>query len=84
MSRKIFLNLEVALDNLSSEDIDADLALIPLNVDDLIDESELDDEDTATLSVCDVPGLVEVENADKEDSSDLPCLSGDQNPPAKM
>ena len=42
MSRKIFLNLEVALDNLSSEDIDENLALIPLNVDDLIDESKLD------------------------------------------
>ena len=42
MSRKIFLNLKVALDNLSSEDIDQNLALIPLNVDDLIDESKLD------------------------------------------
>ena len=42
MSRKIFLNLEVALDNLSSENIDENLALVPLNVDDLIDESKLD------------------------------------------
>ena len=42
MSRKIFLNLKVALDNLSSEDIDENLALIPLNIDGLIDESKLD------------------------------------------
>ena len=83
MSRNVFINLEAALDYLVLEDIDADLAVIPPDIDDLTNEDELNDEDTATPSVCDVPGLVEVVNADEEDGSDVPCTSTDQNPPAK-
>ena len=41
-------------------------------VDDLTDEDELNDKDTATTLGCDVSGLVEVVNADEEDSSDVP------------
>ena len=66
-----------ALDYLVLEYIDADLAVIPPDVDNLTDE------DTATPLVRDVPGLVEVVNADEEDGSDVPCTSTDPNPPAK-
>ena len=83
MSRKVFMNLEAALDYLALEDIDADLAVILPDVDDLIDEDELNDKDTATAFVCDVPDLVEVVNADKKDGSDESCSSADPNPPAK-
>ena len=38
MSRNVFINLEAALDYLVLEDIDADLAVIPPEVDDLSDE----------------------------------------------
>ena len=48
MSRKVFMNLEAALGNLALVDIDADLEVIPSDVDDLINE---DKEDTATLLV---------------------------------
>ena len=66
MSRKVFMSLEAAFDNLALEDIDADLALILPDVDDLINKDELNDKDTATAFVCDVPDLVEVVNADKK------------------
>ena len=77
------MNLEAALDYLVLEDIDTDLAVIPPDVDDLDDEDELNDEDTATPLVRDVPGLVEVVNADEEDGSDEPCMSTDPNSPGK-
>ena len=83
MSRNVFMNLEVALDYLVLEDIDADLAVIPPDVDDLTNEDELNDEDTATPLVRDVPGLLEVVNADEENGSDVPCMSTDPNSPAK-
>ena len=69
MSCNVFMNLEAALDYLVLEDIDADLAVIPPDVDDFTDEDELNDKDTATPLVRDVPGLVEVVNADEEDGS---------------
>ena len=79
----MLMNLEVALDYLVLEDIDADLAVIPPDVDDLTNEDELNDEDIATPLVCDVPGLVEVVNADEENGSHVPCMSTDSNSPAK-
>ena len=83
MSRNVFMNLEGALNYLVFEDIDADLAVIPSDVDDLTHENELNDENTATPLARDVSGLVEVVNADEEDVSDVPCTSTDSNPPAK-
>ena len=83
MSRNVVMNLEAALDYLVLEDIDAELAVISLDVDDLTDEDELNDEDIATPLVRDVPDLVEVVNADEENCSDVPCTSADPNPPAK-
>ena len=72
MSRKVFMYLETAFDNLALEEIDTDLAIIPPDVDDLTDEDVLNDEDTTTPLVRDVPGLVEVVNAEEEDGSDVP------------
>ena len=60
-----------------------DLAVISPDVDDLIDENQSNDEGTATLLVHDVPGLVEVANADAKDGSDVPCTSADPNPSTK-
>ena len=82
-NRKVFLSLEAALDYFSLEDIDADSALIPSNVDNLLNKDELDDEDTATPSVHNIPSLVEVVNAEEEDGYNMPCASGDQKPSAK-
>ena len=83
MSRNVFMNLEAALDYLVLEDIDADLTVIPPGVDDLTDEDESNNKDTATPLVCDVPGLVEIVNADDKDGFNVPCTSTDPNPPTK-
>ena len=77
------MNLKAALDYLVLEDINSDLAIIPPDVDDLTNEDELNGKDTATPLVRDVPSLVEVVNADKEDGSDVPCTSTNANPLAK-
>ena len=77
------MNLEAALDYLALKDIDADLAVIPSDVDDLTNEDELNDEDIVTLLVCDVPGLLGVENAEEKDGSDVPCRPADPNPLSK-
>ena len=73
------MNLKAALDCLVLEDMNAYLAVIPPDVDDLADEDELNDEDTATPLVCDVPGLVDVVNDDREKGSDVPCKSTHPN-----
>ena len=80
MIRKVFIlvNLEAAFDYLGFEEIDADLAVIPLDVDDLTVEDDLNNKDTATPLVDDVPGLVKVVNADEEDCSDVPYTSAVQ------
>ena len=52
MSRKVFMTLEAALNCLALEDIDADLAVIPPDVDSFTDEDKLNDEDTAKPLVC--------------------------------
>ena len=83
MSRNVFMNLEAGLDYLVLEDIDTDLGIIPPDLDDLTDKDELNDEDTATPLVRDVPGLAEVVNPNEEDGPDVPCMSIDSNPPAK-
>ena len=83
MSCKVFMNLKAALDYLTLEDIDADLTVIPPDVDDLTDEDKLNDKDMATPLVRDVPGFVEVVNADEEDGFDVSCTLADANPPAK-
>ena len=83
MSRKVFMNLDAALDCSALEDIDTDLAIIPPDVDNLTDEDKLNDKDNVTPLVRDVPGLVKVVNADEKDGSDVPCTSTDSNPPAK-
>ena len=77
------MNLEATLDYLALEDIDSNLEVIPSDIDDLTNEDKLNLEDTATLLICDVPGLVQVINADEEDSSGVPCTSADPNPPPK-
>ena len=67
MNRNVYMNLEAALDFITSENIDTDLTVVPPGVDDLTDEDELNDEtklNTATLLVCNVPGLAKVVNAD--------------------
>ena len=73
MIRKVFKNLEETCDYLALKDINKDVAAIPSDVDDLTDEDDLNDKDTATPLVCDVSGLVEDVNADEEDGSDMPC-----------
>ena len=80
---QVFINLETALDHLALKDIDVDLAIIPLDVNDLTDEDKLNDKATATLLICGFPGFVDVVSADKEDGSEVPCTSADPNPPAK-
>ena len=77
------MNFEAAFDNLALVNIDADLAVISSDVDDLTNEDGLNNKDTATLLVRDVPGLVEVVNADVKDGSDVPCTSANPNPPVK-
>ena len=77
------MNLEAALDYLALEEVDTDLAIIHADVDDLTNEDKLNDEDTAALLVCDVPGLFKVVNADEKDGSNVPCTSADLNPPTK-
>ena len=77
------MNHEAALDYLALEVIDEDLVVIPSDIHDLTDENELNYKDTATLLVCDVPGLVQVINADKGDGSDVPRTSADPNSLAK-
>ena len=84
MSHKVFTNLEAALDYFGLKDIDADLAVIPPNVDERTNEDELNDENFATSLVGKVTCLVKVINADGEDGSDVPCTSIDQNPQAKQ
>ena len=65
------------------ENIDADLAVFPPDVDDLTDEDELNDQNTTTPSVRDVPGLVEVVKTDEKDGFDVRCTSTKSNPSAK-
>ena len=65
------------------EDIDADLAVFPPDVDDLTDEDEFNDENTTTPLVRDVPGLVEVVKADEKDGFDVRCASTKSNPSGK-
>ena len=83
MSRKVFMNLEAVLDSLALEDIEANLAVIAPDLDDLTNEDELNNKDTAKPLVRYVFGLVEVVNADEKDHSDIPCTSADPNPPTK-
>ena len=75
---QVFINLKAALDYLALKDIDADLAVISSDVDDLTDEDEI-----ATPLVRDVPALLGVENAEKKDGSDMPCRPADPNPLSK-
>ena len=60
------------------------LAVIPLDVDDVTVEDDLNKKDTATPLVDDFPGLVKVVNADEEDCSDVPYTSAYPNLPAKQ
>ncbi|KAF2905227.1 hypothetical protein ILUMI_00951 [Ignelater luminosus] len=68
MSRKPFKTLEEALDCCFSDEIEADIALIPPEVDNLTDEDEGPDDEIAVPDILDVPRTVEV--LEQDDISD--------------
>lgn len=70
MSRKHFRNLEDAVEYLYSEQVDADIAALPPEVDELTDEDDLNDDDLGLADILEIPGGTEVfienENSDQD------------------
>ncbi|CAG9834560.1 unnamed protein product [Diabrotica balteata] len=80
MSRRYFRNLEEAIDYLNSEQIDADIAALPPEFDDLTDEDEINDDELGVAEVEDIPGGTEVfieeeDDQNLDDEYDLPLVS---------
>ncbi|XP_050298541.1 piggyBac transposable element-derived protein 2-like [Anthonomus grandis grandis] len=75
MNRHSFKNLDDAVEYLYSNQIDADIALLPPEVDQLTDVDDIDDGHLRAVDVQDVPGVVEIqveEQNDWESEDDLP------------
>lgn len=73
MPRKAFQRLKDAVEYLYSEQVDADIAALPPEVDDLTDEDDINDEELGVAIVQDIPGGTELffteQNTSEESSS---------------
>ncbi|KAF2895057.1 hypothetical protein ILUMI_11118 [Ignelater luminosus] len=80
MSRKPFKALKEALDYCFSDEIEADIALIPPEVDNLTDKDEGPDDEIAVPDILDVFGTVEV--LEQDDISDEEVEQPEASTPA--
>ena len=60
MSRKVFANVEDAVDYLLGSDICETTTVIPPDVDELTDKDEVDEENLDAPIICDIPGGMEM------------------------
>lgn len=76
MNRKIFNNVQDAVEYLFSKEIEDDIVAIPPGVDELTDDEEIHDEKLDTPVIQDIAGKIEVILVDDEcDETDLPSTS---------
>ncbi|KAH0818638.1 hypothetical protein GEV33_004152 [Tenebrio molitor] len=71
MSQTIFKNLGEALDYCFSDEIEADITLLPPEVDDLTDEDEDPDCEIGPPKIVDVPRTTKIIENDSEDDEEL-------------